>query len=266
MEHPLISFIIPVWNVPKEYLDMCINSIKAVDAEKEIIIIEDSDHRGLSWARNQGLEKAKGEYIAFVDADDYLLPSYNNILPIIHKEHPDIVLFNTIACRCSGKEYMLRNNLQGSACFLIFRRSIVGNLRFTDRILHEDEEFVPLLILKGEKLIGTKIMPYYYRKHSGTIMTTRSEEHITKRLNDFLLVLLNLKEHSHSLIDNTAKRALMRRINQLTMDYLYNTVKLNRKNELRSRIRDLKDNDLYPLPLRFYTWKYYLFALLTSFF
>ena len=266
MEKPLISFIIPVWNVPKEYLDECIRSIEAVDAEKEIIVIEDKDHRGQSWARNEGIEKAKGEYIQFVDADDYLLPSYTEIVKILKEKRPDMVQFNTRCCRCSGAEYMLKNNLQGSVCYFVFRREIAGNVSFTNGIVHEDEEYVPLLTLKAKTLIGTTTQPYYYRRHENTTMTTRTEEHITKRLNDFLLVQLNLKERCDALNDNIEKRALNRRISQLTMDYLYNIMMLGRRKELRSRILDLKSNGLYPLPLRFYTWKYYLSALLTRIF
>lgn len=98
MSQPLISIIIPVYNVGK-YLDLCANSvIKQTYSNLEIILIDDGssdssgilcdelaikDRRikvthkkngGLSFARNCGMEIATGEYIAFVDSDDWIAP------------------------------------------------------------------------------------------------------------------------------------------------------------------------------------------------
>ena len=284
MEHPLISFIIPCYgnwadNNPT-LLERCLSSIHALhpsftkEGEEWCQIILSKEGDDLSSSRNIALDKAQGEYIQFVDADDYLFSSYSEIIRILESERPDIVMFNTKECKCSGCDYMISHNLHGSACGYVFRKDLLGTLRFTPSIFHEDEEFTPQLIIKAQKLIGTPLMPYCYVNTSNSIMTCHEEGHLTKRLNDMMLVLMNLKDERRerkdesvhcSGVESKEHQALTRRVSQLTMDYLYNIFRL-RRSELRARISDLRHLDLYPLPLHRYTWKYLFFALCTRFY
>ena len=291
MEKPLVSFIIPYYNVPLPLLRECVASIEAVDADKEIIIINDGcdacldefasscivrkiEHCGQAAVRNYGIEISSGEYIQFVDSDDKLItPNYQQIINVVKKEKPDMLYYNFTSryskesplsyCALCGAEYMSRHNIYGSSCNYVFRRSILGELRFTSGIIHEDEEFTPLLLVKANKFYLTKSKGYYYRTTQGSTMTKKNEEHITKRLNDFLYVILSLKDKKETAPDELSRKAIDRRTHQLCMDYIYNIITLGRKNELKSRLQDLRENALYPLPLKFYTWKYYLAALIT---
>lgn len=94
MGNPWLSIIIPVYNPPSDLFADCLNSLKELSVETEIIIIDDGSkeeiglfckhfldsriryyyqkNQGVSYARNQGIEKAQGEYIFFLDADDTL--------------------------------------------------------------------------------------------------------------------------------------------------------------------------------------------------
>lgn len=296
MEVPLIAFIIPVYNTPQGLLEECLESIAKINVEKEIIIVDDGskaaytnldeeryhivhiEHAGLSVARNFGLHKATADYIQFVDADDRLLPDvYQQIADIVKKEKPNIFCFglsnsDTLEKHTgiikhtkyrSGAEYMYRHNLHGSACGYLFRRSILGNLTFTQGILHEDEEFTPLLFLNAINVFCTNRVAYFYRKTEHSITHSTDEPHIRQRLNDFRDIIIRLQSHCTSLHDEKHRRALQRRIAQLSMDYLYNIIRNRQRTELRQRIAEMKQHHLYPLPLRFYTLKYYIFALLT---
>lgn len=296
MEHPLISFIIASYNTPKELMQECVASLVEIDVPKEIIIVDDGsekpvecdaphsvvyriEHSGLSAARNHGLEKAQGKYVQFVDADDCLFSSvYVKILEHAENNNLDMVSFcfsnkkknsksqppHSFNIPMMGAEYMANNNIRGAACMYLFRREVLDALRFTNGIYHEDEEFTPLLMLKAKRFVKTDVVAYFYRQHANTITTSREKEHMTKRLNDHLLVILNLQGKYNELSDILSKTALIRRINQLCMDYLYNIMRFS-KSELKARVLDLKENGLFPLPLKHYTLKYYMFAVITKF-
>lgn len=117
-DKPLVSIIIPVYNVEK-YLDRCIQSVLQQSyANIEILLINDGSadqsgkicdnyigdkrihvfhqtNKGVSEARNKGLDIAKGEYIAFVDSDDYVSPFFvSHTVKKIQTANADIVLFN----------------------------------------------------------------------------------------------------------------------------------------------------------------------------
>lgn len=292
METPFISFIIPCYNVSRSLLEECVASIAAVHVDKEIIIINDGSyepvkplsgtriydtpHAGLSAARNYGLEVAKGEYIQFVDADDKLFSeTYQKIVEVVVSQHPDMFCFDFSSdkeCKqdkhlcfkqTSGAEYMRGNNIHGSACGYLFRKSLTEDIRFTDGILHEDEEFTPQLLLRAKMFLHTDVKAYFYRYTEMSIMRTTNDVHIKKRLDDMFRIILSLQNKASRIKDTLSRQALERRINQLCMDYLYNVISLGAKRELKYRIKGLQTNNLYPLPIRYYTWKYAVTAFFT---
>ena len=210
----LISFIVPVYNVEK-YLRECVDSIfnQLTDA-CEIILVDDGspdssgaicdgyadkDSRvkvvhqkngGLAAARNTGLDCAQGEYIAFVDSDDYLDGRcIANILNWISLGGADICFMRAMKVFPDGKQQLLddemnaamlkrskesvlkylseRSKYPGSPCTKIFKRSLVekNNLRFPDdRRVSEDLGFVLQCILKAESYDSLPIDYYYYRQ------------------------------------------------------------------------------------------------------
>ena len=66
------------------------------------------------------------------------------------------------------------NNIHGTACGYIFRRAILGNLRFSADIYHEDEEFTPLLLLRAEEVYPTHAKAYYYNKREQSITSSKT--------------------------------------------------------------------------------------------
>ena len=108
-KEPLISIMMPTYNNAK-YIKQAIESIYAQNYDNiEIIVVDDGstdntkgivqqykdikyfyiEHKGISVARNTALEKSKGEYIAFLDSDDYWLPNKLNTQMQYFKDHPD---------------------------------------------------------------------------------------------------------------------------------------------------------------------------------
>lgn len=238
-------------------------------------------NRGVSEARNYGLTLARYEYILFVDADDYLFRSpLLACVRLLEREKPDMLAFNQtdvtdtgyhdrpteklhIRFRGRGYDYMLRYNLHGSPWSFFFRRDILGDIRFTPDIYHEDEEFVARLYLNPQKLVVTTSVVYAYYQREGSRMHQPSEKEIEKRYEDFITVMKRLQSLLPNL-DSQKRKALSRRINVLNADLLYRLLNEQRSVRFARRIlRMMKTEGFYPLCARFYGLPYLCILLST---
>lgn len=300
-EQPLVSFIVTYYDLPVELLCECLDSIMALSLskqEREIIVIDDGSaycpmndlakyaddiiyirkaNGGLSDARNTGMRMATGRYTQFVDGDDKLNTApYENCLDTVRFKSPDMVMFDFSTRDCgdvpygeakgpeSGAEHMKHNNLHAAAWGYIFRSTLAENLRFTKGIYHEDEEFTPQLLLRAETVYTTEAKAYMYRERSGSITHDGSKRSIVKRLDDTLGVILRLRDLTDTLPMGDSL-ALRRRIAQLTMDYLYNSMVLTRSADfVEKRVAELERHGLFPLPDRDYTRKYTWFRRMAA--
>lgn len=300
-----VTFIVAYHNEPLWMLKECLNSILSlripkdkreiilvddgsdvspltyIDAERNGIIYVRQENKGLSEARNTALRCASGDYVQFVDSDDYLLADeYCKLLEQIRAEDLDLLMFrfthgkvpvdkdsdNGGLSVVDGATYLCRNNLRGAACLYVFRRDILHGLEFKPGICHEDMLFTPLLILNASKVLDTNSVAYFYRLHSGTIMSNRNSSHIRKRLDDSVTILEVLKKEMERSTGQRFK-ALRRVVDQQVMVYVYSIVTmqplLRLPVELHRRISKLRCRNLYPVSLCPYTLKYYVFAILS---
>lgn len=297
---PLISFIIPAYNIPAEMICECIDSIIKLALrpfEREIIVVDDgSDYSpvkemekvmdeiiyirqrngGVSTARNMGLRMATGQFIQFVDADDTLTPAYEHVLDLLRFEKTDMVMFDFTHKEqdkmdysdedpTSGSELLRKHNIHGSVCGFVFNVNILGSLRFTPGIAYgEDEEFTPQLLLRAEKVYTTTAKAYYYRQRPSSAVTTPTVRKKLQRLHDTRSVIQNL----HKLEDTlplTDRIAVRRRTAQLTMDYIYNVIVLTRnRHYLDKQLEALRKEGLFPLADLRCTSKYNWFRRMTN--
>lgn len=297
IQAPLVSFIITTYNLPIQYLKECIDSILQLSLnakEREIILVDDGSdicplnemaeylqhiiylrqpNQGVSVARNYGMQIAKGNFIQFVDGDDYLIQTaYEHCLDIVRYHQPDIVTFNFANSKAkeeipyelptpiSGTEYLNKHNLHGSACSYIFRHNIIGSLQFTPGIVYgEDEEFTPQLFLRAERIFKMDTAAYFYRENPDSVSHQIDKEMVNLRMNNNLQVILKLQSKLDA-IPVGERQALNRRIAQLTMDYLYNNIRMKHSLiALNKAIAELRQHGLYPLPDKDYTKKYTMF-------
>ena len=297
---PLISFILTYYNLPLTMLCNCIDSILALSLtadEREIIVVDDGSedspmdklmqygdkityirqrNQGLSDARNTGIQMATGQYLQFVDGDDKLnKDAYEHCLQITKRENPEMVVFDFSTTPTntkdykdqpsqSGSHYMRHNNIHGTAWGYLFKRSILGDLRFTSGIYHEDEEFTPMLLLRAENVIVTSAQAYCYQERPDSITHISDINNQQKRLSDFKAILHRLHIAADRMpIDD--KTALQRRVAQLTMDYIYQVIRQTRsRQKLETEIQDLTHIGLFPLPNQAYTTKYTWFRRMSA--
>ena len=302
-QQPLVSFIVTCYNLPVDMLCECIDSILKLNLqpqEREIIVIDDGSevspmndllkygddiiyvrqkNSGVSVARNSAMDMAKGQYLQLVDGDDFLLTApYEHCLDILRKNSDtDVVMFdfthdtNKVASifnppvKKSGTELLRRENIRGAACCCLFRQSVRGQLAFTPGIAYgEDEEFTPQLLIRAETVYVTDAKAYFYRERATSAVHQTDETSIQKRLSDTKAVILHLNE----LADRSPysdKIALQRRVAQLTMDYIYNTILLTRSEEkLNQTLETLRQEGLFPLPDHDYSTKYKWFRRMTG--
>lgn len=298
---PLISFVITYYNRPVAMLRRCLESILTVSLkpeEREIIIVDDgSEHSALpdlqpyadyitylckengghSDARNAALKVAKGTYLQFVDDDDYLLPeAYNHCVEIARKQAPDVVIFDFTqkdvaqstfedALPTSGAAYMHGHNMRGSVWMLLFRNEILHGLRFTKGIIYcEDEEFSPQLLLQAKSVIETSAKAYFYVKNPDSIINHTDALSIKKRLDDSFYVICSLADKC-KVLTSLPRLAMQRKVDQLTMAYIYNVIRLTHsKASLRQAVQLLQEKGLFPLPIRNYTKKYKWFSRIAN--
>lgn len=299
---PLVTFIVTAYNLPIEQLRQCLDSIRALSlnaAEREIILVDDGSdeppisaladylddilyirqrNAGLSAARNRGIGMATGEFLQFVDGDDYLLQAaYEHCLDQVRYGGADVVMFDltddatdsqpadyNATNMDSGTELMAHHNIQGSACGYLFRRHILGELRFTPGIYHEDEEFTPQLLLRAERICSTDAQAYFYRRRQQSITGTADVRTVVRRLADKRQVISRLSAMADTLPNND-RLALQRRVAQLTMDYIYTIIIETRSRHFLDRkLASLRSEGLFPLPDRHYTTKYTWFRRMTN--
>ena len=303
MQQPLVSFILTDYNLPTELLCDCIDSIlrlSLLPPEREIIIVDDGSdgspmndllrygddiiyvrqkNGGVSTARNTGMAMAKGQYIQLIDGDDCLLQApYEHCLDIVrHHQDADVVMFdfthnehekqNAFGTpeKISGTSLMHTKNLRGSACCYLFRQAVRGQLSFTPGIEYgEDEEFTPQLLIRAETVYITDAKAYFYRERQTSVVHQQNEERTNKRLSDHMTVIKRLNELADTR-PYEERQALLRRVAQLTMDHIYNTIMATRSAErLNETLEELKREALFPLPDKDYSTKYVWFRRMTN--
>lgn len=217
----LISVIIPIYNV-EEYLGQCIESVLNQSYNKlEIILVDDGstdrsgiicddfkaiDNRivvihkqngGAASARNMGLSVAKGEYIGFVDSDDYVDKNFFERLFLAARVNDaDMSCMDYKEVYEDGEEYkegikdiiILKNkdflmeiakpesDLNITFCMWtkLFKRSLLENIQFPDGMNYEEIVPITKAVMKANRCVFVKEKRYFYRLRNGSI--TRSEK------------------------------------------------------------------------------------------
>ncbi|WP_289705699.1 glycosyltransferase [Bacteroides acidifaciens] len=227
-----LSIIVPVYNV-ENWLSRCASSLINQDLDKseyEIIFVNDGstddsfeiakkysesydniilisqENKGLSAARNAGINKANGKYIWFVDSDDWIEP---NIAGQLLKEAEDcgldVLCFglniafedgrsNSFGIKngtdskvLRGDIFVLKVGMPPAAWCALYRTEYIkkNSLYFMEGVLHEDQEFTPRAYVLAERIKYIPIRAYNYFQRAGSIMKS---DRTSKRASDLLKI------------------------------------------------------------------------------
>lgn len=224
---PLISVIVPIYKV-EAYLRRCVDSLLMQSYENlEIILVDDGspdgcpaiceeykerdervrvihqENAGLSGARNAGIDAAAGEYLAFVDADDYVAPDFIEVL------YGLLVQTDSAIAQCrfayvqgeslagasqEGRSYHIYRGIslmeklygpEGEATNFVvawnklYKRELFSHIRYPRGRIHEDEATTYRLFHEGRKLVFTDSALYgYFTENTGSITAAFSEKRL----------------------------------------------------------------------------------------
>ena len=215
-----ISVIVPVYNV-ENYLEKCLNSlVNQTLQEIEILVINDGstdnsqkiievfqhkfpqkikvftkENGGLSDARNFGIDRASGNFLAFVDSDDYVSENMlQEMYDLAIKNEAELVICNLQKVDEHGnvtqkltqipnlsekidleKNFSVFSDISYFACNKIFKRELFEGKRFQKGMHFEDIELIPQILLQCKTLAKTDAYHYQYLERSNSISKSHTE-------------------------------------------------------------------------------------------
>lgn len=239
---PFFSIIVPIYNV-EQYLRQCLDSILSQSFQdfelilindgspdnslsiceeyavnyKNVIII-DQENKGLSGARNAGLEIAKGKYVWFVDSDDYITDNALEILFQNLQNYPDLIMFSNYHLRenqtvlipnvittasdvMSNKEFLNSGrHLEIAPWIYVYSLQFLNfeKLRFREDIkLHEDSIFIPEVFVKLKSILSIEDKLYVYRFRENSLMRSERTHDKLYSLYHIIQLFLSLRKEYH---------------------------------------------------------------------
>lgn len=270
----VLSIVIPVYNVEK-YVEQCLRSCaeqNVLSSEYEIVVVNDGStdnslqiveqvakdysnihiisqpNGGLSAARNTGISHAEGDYLWFVDSDDWLSENcLQTIFDTLTVGDLDALRLSTIRIEngislevvqekgvgyiMSGVDYLMNYNLNCASVRTILKRSLLvdNNLFFCEGIYHEDHEFTPRVYFYINRLRVIDYHVYMNRLTPGSITQMINP----KKAFDLLVVAERLAEFtiSHK-FRGLLKKKYCNLISSAINQALYNSLNMDRKNKI----------------------------------
>lgn len=223
---PKFSIVIPVYNV-EQYIKRTLDSVfNQTYKDYEVIVVDDgstdksieiaknydvkiihSKHVEVSEARNIGEKKAKGEYLIFLDSDDYWDKDLLKEIEKALKNDPDLVRFQIRTVMDTGEktdyEEETFEGLNGEEafsrivkfhyiesiwCYAIKRKYYDGEkFQFKKDTIHEDFGLTPLVVRKARRVNCISYIGYNYYRRQGSIMNTPSYQWTKRKVHDFLI-------------------------------------------------------------------------------
>ena len=208
----IISVIVPIYNVEK-YLDKCLDSLLNQTYENiEIICVEDHSpdnsrevlkkyknndkvkiiynekNMGLSYSRNVGIKEATGDYVGFVDSDDYIsLDFYEKLFNQMMKDDSEIAIadikiveeanntetISSVYTKTKDNIGFINNGLAASACNKLFKKELFKKYEFAVGKVNEDIAVIIPILAEAKKISYVEDTYYYYIQRGNSIQNSK---------------------------------------------------------------------------------------------
>lgn len=235
-----ISVIVPVYNTSPDFINAALGSLyKQTYQNLEIIVVDDGStvektikylksvnnpkvklitqkNGGLGRARNIGLQYATGDYIGFLDSDDWVSSDFYEVLLNMceasradmacallirtdeYYEKPMNKPDNTVTDDLLRKISYITN---GSVCDKLFRKELVSDIRFDEGILYEDNPFLIKSLIKSHNVFFTNKTKYFYRVNEKSIVLNTALS--IRRRTDKIKVLKKISKITETIQKNS---------------------------------------------------------------
>ena len=307
---PTLSIIIPVYNV-EAYLKQCLDSVLVDNAfTGQVICVNDGStdgsgkileqyatkypnvdiilqkNAGLSAARNSGIKAAKGEYVVFLDSDDYWEPNVlDGLLAQIDREELDVLRYNFQNVRVvdakhldslnldaahieyevfspnkaqkrdvdysesviDGEEFL--NNRLGPMCYawaFVIRRELLDGCIFKEGIYFEDTEWTPRMLVRAKRVASTPMIVYNYLWRTGSITLPTDPVKRKKVIDDKIALIRGYKEQS-KMVKDPIWFEWMTSFTAMTILGMLAHLPLDQR---KSYLKELKSLKIFPLSIK----------------
>ncbi len=305
-----LSIIVPIYGV-EQYLQKCVDSLLSQDipsSEYEIVLLDDGSpdkcpqicdeyatahenirvvHRengGLSAARNSGIEVAEGEYVMFVDSDDYIESNVlGGLLSQIERDNLDVLRFkyqnvnekyevflpykrdqrlenDYSETPTDGVTFLNeRMNTQCYAWAFIIRRSLIYNdemspnkslndvCLFTPGIYFEDTDWTPRMLVRAKRVASTNTIVYNYLMRVGSITNAVKRSKQKKVLDDKMRLVATMQNQASELQEQGKDSKWFTRMIADTVISIISILSTQFYQERKSYLRQLKELNIYPI-------------------
>ncbi len=273
-----VSIIVPVYNSDK-YLKKCLDSIQnqtyknyeaiiindgSTDNSSKIIqeyinderfkIINQNNH-GIGYSRNLGIKKAQGDYICFVDSDDYIeLNFLETMLAKIENDNLDIVVCDYIENHSDNFQKTIKVcefqnttiddspdlliNINKAPWNKIYKKEIISNIKFPEKLKYEDTQFI-CEALKDAKIGKNNEFLYHYVIHNESETTTMDE-----KVFDIIYIVKNIRNiyKTKTQLKNTIDMLTIQILTTYTIQQRYQKNKFIREQFINEVFDFLKNN------------------------
>ena len=267
-----LSIIIPAFNAEK-YVTRCLKSViecvniddfeiifiddGSTDRTKELaeqficdtqtdkLIILSQDNSRQGAARNKGLSIARGEYVMFLDVDDFLNPvDYNGLLQLCDNNKLDIINYSFKVFDKSGNyriksesqfdnnkvysgfDVLLMNYTIGSVCGAIYNREFFtrANIQFREDIVHEDTDFMLKLLPKAQRIMFSPLCAYTYCWNEGSTDRSNLTENLIKSIKSDIVIAKSYIETAIAYSSSPINSFYHKKGNSQMVSILYNLI------------------------------------------